>query len=357
MLAVAVLAATMAASPAYGAQTVKKAVWGPIERDGVSQIALYRELGVGIYQTSLFWSSTAPKRPRNPRDPRDPAYRWPAGLAEAIAAAQRGGMRVSILLMQSPPWANGGHADGTYAPKRASDFGDFAAAAARKYPGVHLWMIWGEPSRQPNFKPFVKARPGQTRLSRAQAAAPQRYAGILDAAYAALKKVSRRNAVIGGSTYTTGDISTYAWIKYMRLPNGKRPRMDLYAHNPFSFRTPDFSNPASCCGSVDFSDLPRLVKWIDRYLSPKRKLKLFLSEWKIPTDHSDYEFNFHVTRELQADWIRRAFVYVRRWSRIYTLGWTGVYDDAPTPAGNELTGGLLDWQGNRKPGFYAFAAG
>jgi hypothetical protein len=45
----------------------------------------------------------------------------------------------------------------------------------------------------------------------------------MDAAYGALKQVSRRNLVIGGSTYTTGDIDTQQWIQNLRLPDGRPP--------------------------------------------------------------------------------------------------------------------------------------
>jgi len=49
-------------------------------------------------------------------------------------------MRVSLQLISAPPWANGGH-EANYAPLHVSDFNAFALAAARRYPGVRLWMI------------------------------------------------------------------------------------------------------------------------------------------------------------------------------------------------------------------------
>ena len=57
--------------------------------------------------------------------------------------------------------------------------------------------------------------------------------------------------------------------------------------------------------------------------------------------------------ELSADWIRAAFGIVRRWPRIYALGWIHLYDDPS--AGT--AGGLLDASGRRKPGYDAFRAG
>jgi hypothetical protein len=176
---------------------------------------------------------------------------------------------------------------------------------------------------------------------------------MLDASYAALKAVNPSNLVIGGNTYTTGDIDTSQWIRYMRLPNGKAPRLDLYGHNPFSFRDPRLSNPPSPDGEVDFSDLGRLSKLVDQNLAPRgRDIKLFLSEWTIPTA-PDSEFNIYVDPGVQAKWIRDAWRIVRRSSFIYALGWIHVYDDAP--GGSQ--GGLLYHDGKPKPGYFAWKAG
>jgi hypothetical protein len=209
-------------------------------------------------------------------------------------------------------------------------------------------MIWGEPTRSPNFQPMTAARPG-TNLNALQQRAPHIYARLLDSAYVALKHVSARNLVIGGCSYTTGDIDTQQWIENLSLPNGRRPRMDMYAHNPFGWRAPTFSDSPSPDGEVQFSDLPRLAGWIDRYLH--RGLPIFLSEWTVPTG-PDLEFNFWVDPQVAASWISSALRLARSWKRIYALGWIHVYDSPPGSAG-----GLLSQDGRPKPGFQAFASG
>jgi hypothetical protein len=344
-----VLVATL--SPPAEASGVK-AIWGPVRRDGVSQFPIYRDLGVGIYETAIDWSSAAPTRPRHPRDPRDPAYRWPPAIADAVSEARAYNMRVLTMIIRAPRWANGNHRS-NWAPLRPADYADFAVAASRRYPSVHLWMVWGEPSRFDNFAPLAPAPFAATRLTSRQAAAPRRYARILDAAYGAFKGVSRANMVIGGNTYTTGDIRPAMWLRYMRLPNGKPPRLDLYGHNPFSFRRPNLANPPSPQANVDFSDLGRLATLVDGNLrrrgSPRPRL--FLSEFTIPTG-PDQELNFYTDLSVQADWIRAAFAIARHWSRIYALGWIHLYDEPPGSRG-----GLLDERGGQKPGFAAFRAG
>lgn len=360
-LAVAILAALIVAAPASAHHgSTKKAIWGPLTHDGRSVFPTYHVLGVGIYQTALNWSEVAPTRPANPADPNDPAYVWPAHVRDAIREADRYGIRVLLEITDAPPWANGNHAP-NWAPQRAGQFAAFAEAASRRYPAVHLWMIWGEPSQQWNFMPLDPETPGKP-LSAREARAPRRYARILDAAYGRLKRVRRSNIVIGGNSFTTGHISPRNWIRAMRLPNGRRPRMDLYGHNPFTLRPPDLRRPLldPVAGYADFSDLDSLWRWLDRYGyrdSRGRRLRVFVSEFYLPTDHPNYEMNFYVSHAVQARWLRDALRITRASRRIYSFGWIGLYDDAPLPAGDEVNRGLIDIRGRRKPAFYAYRDG
>jgi hypothetical protein len=361
VLALVALALVTGALPsqAGAAPSRKKAIWGPAEMNGVSQFPIYHELGAGIYEHVLRWDSTAPSRPARPTDPADPAYRWPPELDLVMREAARYRIRVCLQISGTPGWANGGRPS-NWVPNQVHDLANFATAAARRYPGVHLWMIWVEPTRQFNFMPLVPERRGRP-LNAREAAAPRYYARMLDASYAALKGVSSRNTVIGGNTFTVGEISPLNWIRYMRLPNGKPPRMDLYGHNPFTARKPDLRNPPPTGPGVnfaDFSDLDTLVGVLDRYQRRgKSRLRLFLSEFFFPTDHANWEFPFHVTRRTQANWLRDALRITRRWSRIYSLGWLSLYDDPPRPGGDEVNRGLIDHQGRRKPAFYVFKNG
>ena len=346
------------APSASAANTLKKSIWGPLEVGGVSQFPIYEELGVGIYQTPLAWDWVAPKRrPRRPTDPRDPAYTWPTDIDRAIKEGERHGIRVAVTLTQSPKWANGGK-HRKWTPRRPADFAAFAKAAAKRYPGVRYWMIWGEPTRTANFQPLTPETRNRP-LNRQQARAPRVYSRILDGAYAAIKSVDRGDLVIGGNSFTTGDISPRNWIRYLRLPNGKPPRMDLYGHNPFTNRRPNLRKRLLPSGFADFSDLDTLVRWLDRVYVPGRgkRLKLFLSEFFIPTDHPNHEFDFYVSRNTAASWLRSALRITRRWSRIYTLGWLSLYDDPLRPDSRQVERGLLDRNGNKKPAYDVFRDG
>ena len=341
-----------AAPPGAALQTTKKAIWGLTEHNGDSLFPKYQDLGVGIFQTQARWDQIAQLgRPEAATDPDDPTYLWPGYLEKAVSEAESHGMEVMIQIIGTPRWANGGR-DWIWAPTQPSDFADFATAIARRFPSVNLWMIWGEPNRKPNFRPFTPARPYAKKLTKAQARAPRTYSQLLDAAYGALKGVTADNLVIGGNTYVTGGRGTirpYHWVRYMRLPDGSRPRMDMWGHNPYSYRRPNLKSRPSPRGRVDFSDLGRLAKALDRTF-PGPPLRLFLSEFGVPT-RWDMDFQFFVSPKTSVKWINSAFRIVRNWDRIYTLGWSVPVDTHRNPQG------LLDSTGNPKPGYAAFKAG
>lgn len=344
----AVLTAVLAALAPAGASAFQKAIWGPLTYAGVNQFPLYHSLGAKIYETELNWNTVAPHRPKRPTLPSDPAYVWPAMLSKEIAAAKRYGMRVLIQVGNAPAWANGGHSGPGWAPKDPLDYAEFIKAAAREYPSVHMWMIWGEPNRKDDFRPEVPAKYTQTTLTAAQKAAPHLYARILDDAYGVLKGMNRGNVVIGGNTYTAGLIDPQQWMANLVLPDGKRPRMSMYGHNPFSYTLPVFGAKPSGYGEVQFSDLPRLESWTKTYFG--HRLPLFLSEFCVPTA-VDQTFNFYISPPaVAAKWVKDALVTARRAGYIAALGWVDVHDHLPV---NSC--GLIQQDGKRKPDFYAFA--
>jgi hypothetical protein len=344
---VAVLMGLMAALAPAGASAFQKAIWGPVSFRGINQFPLYKSLGVRIYETSLDWSTIAASKPMHPSLPSDPAYHWPAAVTQEVLEAQRFGMRVLIQVGNAPAWENGGHSGDGWAPKDPQDYADFVRAASREYPGVHMWMIWGEPNRKGDFRPETPVPYTATKLTPAQAAAPHKYAQILDAAYVALKQGSHANIVIGGDTYTAGLIDPQQWLANLRLPSGKRPRMNMYGHDPYSYTPPLFGAKPSDYGEVQFSDLPQLESWTRLYLG--HTLPLFLSQFCVPTAH-DRTFGFYVDKpSVAATWVKDALVTSRHTRYIYSLGWADVHDALPV---NSC--GLIQQNGQRKPDFYAF---
>ena len=192
-------------------------------------------------------------------------------------------------LSDSPGWASGHDGDGRWAPKHASDFATFAAAAAKRWPSIHLWLIWPEPTQKANFQPLIsehRDKPLTAKMRRG----PHRYAQILDASYGALKRVSPKNLVIGGNTFTTGDVSVLNWIKNLRLPNGKPPRMDMYGEY------------IAWTGFVNEPAQRRVVQW-KHVRDPLSLPPTIISDGELGTDFCDWceDGNLLVSVELDAN--------------------------------------------------------
>ena len=354
LIALAAVLGLLAAAPAtVGA--FDKAFWGPVTVKDQSAFPTYKDLGVSLFQYQLAWDRIALQRPANPSDPNDPAYRWPRDADLAMADAQANGMSVAMMIIGAPLWANGGH-QLRWGPKDPEDYAAFLVAAARRYPAVHRWLIWGEPNRIENWQPLKPQKRGAMNLTPGEARGPKAYARLLEAAYRALKGASPENIVVGGNTASGGSVNPYSFAKYMTLPNGKRPHFDQWGHNPFSARLPSFRNPPSAQRFVDFSDLKRYSRFLDDQFH--RRVKIFLSEWTIPTEPNDKEFSFWVSEDTQALWLSAGLRVARSFHRITGLGWIHLYDEPPDALGRPVVhGGLIKADGTPKPGYDAFKNG
>jgi hypothetical protein len=215
-----------------------------------------------------------------------------------------------------------------------------------------------DPGRGASRSPAIPSRAlaKNVRLARGsarRAAASTEYARLLDAAYGALKEADATDSVIGGNTFTVGEVLPREWIANLRLPDGQPPRMDLYGHNPYTTRRPDLTKDPIVAGSAGFSDLDTLAGWIDDDLRPD--LPIFISEFTLPTDQPNYVLNVHVDRQTQAQWLDAALDIAHSSDRIHTLGWFRLRDQPPNDRGDQANWGLIDDEGRRKPAFDVFA--
>jgi hypothetical protein len=350
VLVLALLTAVFGATAVEASAASNKSIWGPVRMpDGSSAFPVYRDLGVRFLQLHLHWNEIAPQRPARPRDPADPAYRWPAEVSEAIRMGRGYGIRIALMPWQSPAWANGGQLP-AWAPEDRH-YAHFLEAASRKYPSVRHWMIWGEANRGAVFQPLPLRSP----------IGPRRYATLLRAGYRALKRRSPRNIVIGGMTFSFGEVYPREFARWMRLPNGKPPPLDLYGHNPFSGRFPDLSLQGykGYPGARDISDIDLFYEELrDIYRGQyqrfrRRGPRLWLSEFTISSDRGNRFFKIYVSRRNQARWLRAAYRIAHTSPFIASLGWAGLLDE-PASQPDGITTGLMTYEGKRKPAYFAY---
>jgi hypothetical protein len=340
LLGMAVALTLGAAAPAATAAPMLKSIWGPMDE---ASLRSYEDLGVDVIQVYLYWDRVAPSEPAVPTDPADPAYRWPAELNRGIRRAREHGLDVALQVSGSPPWANGGRSR-AWMPD-PSRYADFMTAATSRYPRIRRWMVWGEANREGQFEP----------LPQGMREGPRAYARLLDSAYQAIKTQNPENIVIGGMTFSFGEVYPAYWLRWMRLPNGRPPRLDEYGHNPFTARPPDIrlrgyrGEP----GARDISDLDTFAREVRRTYRPiGLRPKLWVSEFTISSDRGNRAFFFYVSRSEQARWLRDAFDIGRRVGAA-GFGWFNFRDESG-PRG--LTTGLVTADGRRKPAYRAYRA-
>lgn len=332
----------LAAPAAAPADAALKSMWGPSTLpDGSSAFPVYKRLGVRVLQHQLSWREVATRKPAHAKDPNDPAYVWPSALDQAVAEGDHVGIRSAIMVKRTPDWANGNRGE-QWVPKRMRDYADFMVAAARHYRSVRYWMVWGEPTRGDSFKPMEPySRRG-----------PRLYARMLNQSYGALKGVRKSNVVIGGMTWTVGVIPPPRFLRWMKLPNGKRPRLDWFGHNPFSVRSPRLSRRPYSAGVRDISDIDTLHKELHRAY-PRHTPRLWLSEFTVSALKPNRAFTFFVTtNQAQAHWVSAAYRIACRKRYVAGLGWYTLLDEPDTPG--SLNNGLLDSAGRPKPAYDAY---
>jgi hypothetical protein len=313
---------------------------------------IFRELqrlGVRVWTTGIWWNTIALRRPTRPRSPNDPAYRWPRGLGSLLKQARAKGIEPVLHVNGFPAWSNGGR-DPAWAG-RPRDYANFMAAAVRRYPQVRRWIVIMEPTYYANLQP--QGDEGRS--------APRLYARILDAAYAAMHKARRNVIVIGGNvqpgglndgTATAPDV----FIENMVLPNGRRPRLDMFGINPYTERPLDLTLGHQP-NRVDFDDLDWLPGELDRYW-PRRHLRIFISEFGWNTEHAAQGWLYSVSRSKQATDLAAAYRLAARLPRIDSFCWFMLYDSPPEKRKGRWvnwTTGLRTWTGEKKPSWAAFA--
>jgi hypothetical protein len=339
---IAVLFATALCSATLpeAAPAAQKAIWGPVSfADGESAFPMYKRLGVDTYQIQVNWDRVAPTRPADPTNSNDPAYSWPAELTTTSTEAARHGIRIALLVTGTPGWANGGKSR-IWAPSDPQDFAAFLTAAAKRYSNVRTWMIWGEPNMALRFQPQATNDSTSART----------YA-MLDAAYGALKALTPRNIVVGGMTWSGGDVKPAQFAREMRMPDGRPPRLDWFGHNPYPFRFPDLRRDP-IADFRDISDLDTFIREIDAVYTD-RPVKLWLSEYMIQSDQRSGAFDLFVSQAQQAAWLRAGFTIANRLAdRVAGMGWFTLVDQAPSTTSSHW--GLLTHDLKPKPAWNAF---
>jgi hypothetical protein len=185
LLALALLPAAAGASPRQFALFQDETLL--VENGGTRAATLdeVRALGADMIKVQVNWATVAPGGRRKPSgfDATDPGqYPGWARYDQVLADAKARGFKVMFALAPpAPGWATPTRGDrqGVTRPN-AREFGRFATAAARRFPGVDVWTVWNEPNHPGHLYP-QSTKGGRP-------VAPHLYRGLVRAAVSGLQR-------------------------------------------------------------------------------------------------------------------------------------------------------------------------
>jgi hypothetical protein len=328
---VALVAVQPSAASSYAQFGVQDDAWlmyGPGTLD--QRLDTLDRLGVKIVRLTVRWDQVAPAKPSNERDPSDPAYVWGAYGATLDGLHARR-IPVVLTLWAAPRWANGGHRPNVL-PR--AGFGNFAYAAAKRFPWVRQWTIWNEPNTHMFASPV----------------SPKLYTQrLLNPAYVLLHRANRANRVAGGVTSPRRTPSGMSPLDFMQGMRRYHARLDAYAQNPYpaSPRETPFSTPCSWCTTMTMATLPQIRAHVTALFGSK---PLWLTEYGYQTNPPDRMLG--VSPALQARYVGQAALRV--WEqRGVTLLIHFLVRDEPSLGGWQS--GFFTTHGSAKPAGRAFA--
>jgi len=293
-----------------------------------SRVATLKGLGVGVVRLTLRWDEVAAQKPAAPRSPA--SYDW-GSYGEALQALHAAGIPALVTLYGSPGWANGG---GSPARLPTTGFGNFAYAAAKEFPWVHMWTAWNEPNSRTFSVPV----------------SPSLYVKrVLNPAYAALHQVSAANRVAGGVTSPRQTPSGLSPLAFMQGMHAAHAHLDAYAQNPYAVNRAETPTHSSCseCGYFTLAKLSTIRADVTRYFGSK---PLWLTEYGYQTNPPDRLLG--VSYALQAAYIGQAALRVWQQPRVTVLIQFLVRDE---PDLGGWQSGLFTAGGAPKPSYHAFA--
>jgi hypothetical protein len=364
--------------------------YGPLgsPQAGVSRPWIKRAAAehAGLVRVAVQWSAVAPQRlPKRGFQQTDPGSRYYSWAATDAVVRNLAAKHFALLMLVTgaPRWAEGAHPrpgapPGTWKPS-AKAFGRFARAAARRYSGhfpdplrpghdlprVRYWEAWNEPNLSYYLTPqWVRTKHGYAPAS------PGIYRLLLNAFYAAVKRVSGHDVVVGGATAPFGDLSPSTrntsrmqpvpfaehllclrGTKHLTRTRCPHPaHLDVLDHHPYDIGSP--YQHAVNSGDVSVPDMSKLIRLVraarrDGTLLPRRTKHIWATELGWASRPPDRQ---GVPLWQQARWLEEA-LYVLWRQGVSTVCWLQIADDSVR---NGLAAGLYFARGRAKPAARAF---
>lgn len=287
-----------------------------------------RALGVRWVRFDVDWSNVQAGGPGS--------YNW-SDYDRVVQGAAAHGLKMLAILDYTPGWARRSDCSGSKmcVPADPGAYANFATAAVQHYRalGVHTWEIWNEENTANFFRP---------------AADPGAYAGLLKAAYGAIKAADPGAVVISGGLAPAGsgggNLSPpdYAAGVYNA---GARGYFDAFGDHPYTYPATAGANPYGAWGQM--AAIHQLMA-----AHGDGGKKIWITEYGAPTGGPDPAH--FVSEAGQAQEVTAAVAAAKSYPWVGAFFWYTYLDPGATPDTNENYFGLVRADGARKPAFAAY---
>jgi Cellulase (glycosyl hydrolase family 5) len=375
ILVVCLATAGAAVRPAVAQASVARGVADPFfvymsttneQQPGIDEIA--NDLGAGYIRFFISWASAEPTGPSITNT----AYM--SQVASAVQIAHNDGLKAIITFNEVPEWASdralwkytGSHGNTKYFTREAMsaahlpDFQNFCKTVAAQFQGeVWGYEVWNEPNLSLFLSPQLY--PGHPHFS------SDLYVQMLKACRTGIlagdpgSVTQPRPFIIAGGTDPRGSNdagSTTPQTFALRLAAAHVTSLfDYYSHHPYmpgaEPRLWPEAAPRDTRTTVTLENLGTLLK-----IFPTKPF--LLTEYGVQTaDNGTFSHQF-VNQATQADYLRRAYAYVKRYKQVKLLMWYLLKDYKPAPPQPAVNGfytGLDTATGAHKRAWYVFAGG
>ena len=294
-----------------------------VEESGIgTHVNLVASTGVKVTRVDVLWNDVAPTRPAAPADPRDPAYRW-SRYDQIVDGLTARGIAIIFNVYRAPMWSNGGRGPAWVPP--AQTFGSFMAALARRYDGVtpdaagrvHGPVEMFQPWNEPNLAGFL-----QPQYRGSTSASAELYAGLLSAAYPAVKAAQPGAWVIAaglGPSGTDRPPGSTSFRTFARDLVPLRPPADAFAQHLYTA-----IGPADSLSIPSYRRLDEVIAELDR-VWPGLPMLITEFGW---TTLATPQRESHVSEEAQATYLRQAVELLAANPRVRLAVWFNLQDNA-----------------------------
>ncbi|QEC49508.1 hypothetical protein FSW04_19340 [Baekduia soli] len=356
------------------------------DRDtAAGSVAAWKRAGIDTVRIQVSWSRVAPDpqaaaRPEGFQagNPEDPGYHW-GYIDQAVDLVTAAGL-TPILMIDGPPplWASSAPArrNPRYRP-RATEFGPFATAVARRYGDrVDQYILWNEPNLPLWLQPQAECGSPKTcspvsgDLYRSMVR--EAYQPMHDADPGAVVLIGALAPAGGNLTSTNATMRPLQFLRALACVDTKlhpvftgrcanfRPAVaDGIAYHAHSTRNaPD--EPYANRDDADLASLSRVERLLDQLQQRGRlwgstsPLNLWLDEYGYQTNPPDKARGVSMAR--QDRYLQQAAYLAWRNPRVKLLG-QYLWNDEPVGGGRKYTGwqsGLIAANGRSKPALDTF---